>query len=265
MRCIFCKRDSSTSRAIEHIIPESLGNKDHILPKGVVCDGCNNYFARKIEGPLLDSDYFRHLRFRNVVANKEGRIPTIKALYLPGRIFVEIMRDDEGKSLYPSRESDVSRFIERISKEETFSLLIPEPSLVQERIVSRFLGKVGMEALALISLDIHDGLREITDKPELDELRNYVRGYSPLMNWPFHVRRIYAEDKVFHEDNLVAHEILHSFKLLYTERSELYIVLVLLGIEYCMNMGGPEIEGYFEWLRQHSFKSPLDMSEGLAT
>ena len=28
MRCIFCKQDSSISRTIEHIIPESLGNKD---------------------------------------------------------------------------------------------------------------------------------------------------------------------------------------------------------------------------------------------
>jgi len=24
-------------------------------------------------------------------------------------------------------------------------------------------------------------------------------------------------------------------------------------------MGGPEIEGYLEWLKQHGFKSPLDI------
>ena len=258
-RCIFCKQDSSTSITIEHIIPEALGNKDHILPPGVVCDDCNNYFARKVEGPLLDSDYFRHLRFRNVVANKEGRIPTIKALCLPDRILVEIMRDEEGKSICFSRETDVSRFTASISKRKTFNLIIPQPPLPEKQIVSRFLGKVALETLALIALEIPDGLDEITDNPELDELRNYVRGYGSLRDWPFHVRQIYSEDKVFHKDGYGECEILHSFKLLPTECQELYLVLVIFGVEYCINMGGPEIEGYLEWLKQHGFKSLLDI------
>ena len=261
MRCIFCKQDSSTSRTVEHIIPESLGNKEHTLPPGVVCDNCNSYFGLKVEKPLLDSDYFRHSRFRNVVANKEGRIPTIKALCLPSRVLVEIMRDKEGKSIYPSREIDESRFIESISKQKTFDLIIPQPSLPEEQIVSRFLGKVAMETLTLIALGIPDGLSEITDKPELDELRNYVRGYSPLRDWPFHVRQIYPEDKLFNEDGYGECEILHSFKLLPTECQELYLVLVIFGVEYCINMGGPEIEGYLEWLKNHNFKSPLYMDD----
>jgi len=36
MQCIFCHKDSSTSKSVEHIIPESLGNKHHFLPKGYV-------------------------------------------------------------------------------------------------------------------------------------------------------------------------------------------------------------------------------------
>ncbi|MBT3070018.1 HNH endonuclease [Rhodomicrobium sp. Az07] len=31
------------------LVPESLGNRQHVLPKGIVCDGCNNYFSRKVE------------------------------------------------------------------------------------------------------------------------------------------------------------------------------------------------------------------------
>lgn len=53
MQCIFCHKDSSTSKSIEHIIPESLGNKEHFLPKGYVCDECNHYFAIKIENELF--------------------------------------------------------------------------------------------------------------------------------------------------------------------------------------------------------------------
>lgn len=52
--CIFCNQDSTESKSIEHIIPESLGNDELILDKGIVCDKCNNYFSREIENPVLN-------------------------------------------------------------------------------------------------------------------------------------------------------------------------------------------------------------------
>lgn len=76
MRCIFCKQDSSGSVSVEHIVPESLGNTQHVLPVGVVCDACNQYFARKVERQLLESPMFRLLRSNMAVPNKRGRIPT---------------------------------------------------------------------------------------------------------------------------------------------------------------------------------------------
>ncbi|MGJ4749067.1 HNH endonuclease, partial [Leptospira sp. SA-E8] len=75
MRCIFCKQDSSTSRSVEHIVPESLGNVEHTLPVGVVCDGCNQYFARKVERPVLESPMLRLLRAEMDIPNKRGRLP----------------------------------------------------------------------------------------------------------------------------------------------------------------------------------------------
>src|ERR1035437_2287572 len=77
MKCIFCRSISSDSKSIEHIIPESLGNKTHTLPKGVVCDKCNNYFANKIEKKVLELAYFKSLRGRNVIETKKGKIPGI--------------------------------------------------------------------------------------------------------------------------------------------------------------------------------------------
>ena len=53
LRCLFCKADSSASRSREHIVPESLGNTEHVLEPGIVCDRCNNYFARNVEEPIL--------------------------------------------------------------------------------------------------------------------------------------------------------------------------------------------------------------------
>ena len=62
---------------MEHIVPESLGNVEHVLPVGAVCDGCNQYFARKVERQLLESPMFRQLRAAMNVPNKRNRIPAL--------------------------------------------------------------------------------------------------------------------------------------------------------------------------------------------
>src|ERR1700674_985039 len=84
-RCIFCKRDSSGSRSIEHILPESLGNEDHILPPGFVCDSCNNYFASSVEQHVLESERFRIGRLNALIPNKRKRLPSITGILLPGQ------------------------------------------------------------------------------------------------------------------------------------------------------------------------------------
>jgi hypothetical protein len=53
MKCVFCKCDSEDSKSVEHVIPESLGSKTIVLPRGLVCDKCNNYFSHKVEIPIL--------------------------------------------------------------------------------------------------------------------------------------------------------------------------------------------------------------------
>ncbi|MBP5346270.1 MAG: hypothetical protein J6Y99_08655 [Bacteroidales bacterium] len=83
MQCIFCHKDSSNSKSVEHIIPESLGNKHHYLPKGYVCDECNNYFSYKIEKELLSQPYFVSMRFRNEILTKKGRLVRQK-MFFPG-------------------------------------------------------------------------------------------------------------------------------------------------------------------------------------
>ena len=77
MRCIFCKTSSDDSKSVEHIIPESLGNVAHTLSAGIVCDKCNQYFALKVEKPVLDSNVFRTIRSRMNVPNKKGRVPKL--------------------------------------------------------------------------------------------------------------------------------------------------------------------------------------------
>ena len=98
MKCIFCKQSSESSKSVEHIIPESLGNTEHFLAKGIVCDKCNNYFATKIEQPLLQLPYFISVRHRNDIESKKGRIPIDKGTLLsPTPSIVNFHRDKDGK------------------------------------------------------------------------------------------------------------------------------------------------------------------------
>ena len=211
MRCIFCKEPSDASCSVEHIIPESLGNSEHTLPKGVVCDSCNNYFARKVEKPILDSPMMRLLRSDRMIPNKRKRFPSIGS--------------DE------------------------------RADLPDYRLMSRFLTKAGLEALAFKTLSVSGSNAEIVEQPELDDLRSYAR-YDQDETWPFAYRTLYPVNAVF-EEGSAHYEVLHEFDVFFTDGMELYFVLAILGVEFVVNLGGPELDGYKHWLKQHNNSSPL--------
>ncbi len=95
MRCIFCGEESSSSKSVEHIIPESLGGKSHILKQGIVCEKCNNYFAREIENPFQEHSAIKALCFDEGLISKKGIITPIKAV-LNQKYEVRLWKDTKG-------------------------------------------------------------------------------------------------------------------------------------------------------------------------
>jgi hypothetical protein len=151
---------------------------------------------------------------------------------------------------------DEKKFIESLIASKRGTLLIPIPSASDKKLLSRFLAKVAIEALALRLMDMNGWNEEIVEKQELDPLRNYTRrGEGSL--WPIHIRKIYPADFIFAEAESVLYEVLHEWTLLYTTKGELYFILCLLGNEYVINMGGRDLAGYQRWLVEHSNRSPL--------
>ena len=45
MRCIYCLDTTNGREGEAHIFPESLMANEEVLPRGAVCDGCNNYLS----------------------------------------------------------------------------------------------------------------------------------------------------------------------------------------------------------------------------
>lgn len=262
MRCIFCKNPSSSSKSVEHVIPESLGNKRHVLLRGIVCDGCNNYFSRKVEKPFLDLPAVRRLRFQQNLESKRGKIPPISGLITPDIPALLTRYPKHDLTSVQVSEPDLARILQ--AKEETMLFLLGG-DLPGTPVVSRFLAKVALEAMALRLVEHPEGLAYLCDEAQLDVLRDHARkGY--ISPWPVHIRAIYHQDGQTFGPEGNAKQIVHEFDFLVTDQSEWFFVLAIFGVEFTINLGGPDISGYRRWLEQNNDLSPLytDRHGGIA-
>lgn len=256
MRCLFCKETSDLSKSVEHIVPESLGNKEHVLPTGVVCDRCNNYFAVKIEKQVLETEFFKNLRFRTGLESKKGRIPPGTAHFPKTRSKADISFDD--------KQSVINVNV----NEETFELIMSGnikqlyvPMNIElptgNQAISRMLGKIALEIFALRFIEEKTPLDHLIDEEQLDPLRNYIRFNPKNENWIYHVRKIYQEDEQFYMGDGKSVDMVFECDYLATELFELYFVIAFKGIEFVLNMAGSCVDGYIDWLKQNKDKSPL--------
>ena len=264
MNCIFCHEISDNSKSVEHIIPESLGNKEHVLWKEAVCDKCNNYFAVKVEKELLNQPYFISLRNRNVIKTKRNH-------FVPKNIIVSIGNEKWAEAIfeYYGNIGTINGVIPPIKGKIIAPIFIePEPN---NYILSRFLAKCAYEYLVYrIGKEKFPKISEYLKDKQLETLRKYARYGEGCKIWSYSQRRIYGEGDIFTEFSAEkSYEILNEMDFLAIELerktindvqyvvAELYYVLVIMGIEYVINIAEPDISGYYLWLQQNNFKSPI--------
>lgn len=92
--CVFCLGRQEGFTSVEHVIPESLGNQELVLPRGVVCDTCNTTRLSYLDGRLCSFAPYSMLRTVQGVKNKRGKHPAFKfaegsITYTDGTIHVE--------------------------------------------------------------------------------------------------------------------------------------------------------------------------------
>lgn len=254
MQCLFCKQDSSRSKSVEHIIPESLGNLSQTLPPGVVCDKCNNYFSRKVERPFLESTAILQLRFHQEIPSKRGKVPPIQGLLAPN--FPAIVRRDP-KSYFAAAVEVEPEAFEHIINSKNGMLIFPASGTPPaDLIISRFLAKIALEAMAQRLVIFPEGLKYLVDETQLDPIRNHARR-GEIPNWPVNVRRIYEADQKWVDKKRHEVQMVHEFDILHTHWNEWFLVVALFGLELVINYGGPEIDGYERWLFENKNASPL--------
>ena len=220
MQCIFCHKDSSTSKSVEHIIPESLGNKHHYLPKGYVCDACNNYFSIKIEKELLAQPYFVSMRFRNEILTKKGHFVKEKLFFPEVNRSGEVMMytTEDGFIEVVINDEELYDLIEAGKTNTMIGLHIPEPEYPNTN-MSRFLAKCAYEFfLYNVGKENFDScVQELlgSENDILKTLREYAR-YGKGEYWQYHQRRLL---KSFYDyvqlvaDNIAEVSLANAFKI----------------------------------------------------
>ncbi len=74
--CIFCKSTTNEFSSEEHIIPETLGNHDLVLPPGYVCNKCNNEMLARLDNALMAYPPIAIQRIYYTPYNKDGKRPS---------------------------------------------------------------------------------------------------------------------------------------------------------------------------------------------
>ena len=163
--CLFCQNtDEKQFSQEEHIVPESLGNRTYVLPKGIVCDKCNQYFSK------LDRYFCHHHlgsghKLLKRYKTKKGKPPSMPLEA------GEMRQDETGRihfqqSLIEGKEQEQFT-ISFLEKDVVIRARWPLPDTDSKK-MSRFLAKAGIETLYL-------KMNSMVFQPDFDFVRNYAR------------------------------------------------------------------------------------------
>jgi len=185
--CLFCTSNGPFS-TVEHIVPESLGNRDFVI-EGQVCDVCQNYFGKEVERHVLSKTPLGAWRVLLGIPTKKGRLP-ITDLSQPrtekGRLPSRSSHHDDGIAFACTssdgaisvdiENDDIIREILSGERNQFKFVLSPEHLAM----IGRFLGKIALEAYCLRNPETAKAAR-------FDPLRHYVRYGVKQELWPlFH-------------------------------------------------------------------------------
>lgn len=169
MNCIFCNTEVILN-SIEHIVPESLGNKRYVLQNGSICRACNNRFS-KFEEKALTKTIIGMERVRLGIATKKYK----PAISKTGKI------EFAGDSLYRKNIINVKGMVaddvQNFNPDNNTFRLVVKSFDKSEVATSKLILKMGYEAL-------FQSQKVVFKNNDFSDLTAYLTNVKNE-NWPF--------------------------------------------------------------------------------
>jgi HNH endonuclease len=143
-QCIFCLGTTGPFTSEEHVIPEALGNPDWVLPKGYVCDTCNNGKLAKLDNALSSSPLFMYQRMLYLPYDKDGRLPEGRM----GRLMWKRSSPTDLRMIAEPGTSPIKMEEELEDGWKRFSFSESIGQKFDERVLARALCKIALELVA---------------------------------------------------------------------------------------------------------------------
>ena len=230
--CIFCDNENN-AKSFEHIVSESLGNKNYIMPKGTVCDTCNGRFS-KFESSALNNSILAMERARFGIATKKGKNVKgkINELNIQGdenfkREFINVQGIDKSNFTYNPSTRSGSLIVKTFDKSEVA--------------VSKLLLKMGLEA-------IFCSQKMVYQKNDFTDLKNFLTSKNNN-DWPFLTTK-YAERPFLYIPNSAQRKELDKLRcsLTYTRMGDRVLLFKFQygAIPFLINLLNRDLE----WLKK---------------
>lgn len=180
-KCIWCLGEQSSERfnSKSHVLPECVGNKrQQVLPAGIVCDQCNNFFGRRVEVALINDPIFEARVGILQLRDKKGefaynhsplgvhRVANMEAEISSNKVTLITKYEIKGQPNKPHE-------IRNISKSKDYS----KRDLA---LLSRAVHKIAFESLAH-SLFVKSGLK--FEHIDLKNIDIFDRSFEAIRRW----------------------------------------------------------------------------------
>lgn len=166
--CLFCKQDIEKSGK-EHIIPESLGNNELVLPKGVVCKKCNNGVLSELDEFMLDFTPIKFFRTIHGIKNKKGDIPDAR--------FGNLIIENTGEGHIEITADSLSHHNLENNKAQINFLGSRKLTCANMKKLARAFYKVGLELI------YHDYGHDYAYSDRFDEIRDIILGKADFSGY----------------------------------------------------------------------------------
>jgi hypothetical protein len=198
---------------------------------------------------------------------KKGRQPAFSGIQLSSGTAVTLRVSNDGEIHVSAKNAtDLERIVNHADRDESYGIHAFGINLKLDppkREMSRLLAKMALERAYVDFAKASPPATQLIFDPYFDHLRQWARVGDNFSEWPFHQRTIYPREALMRHPQTgawVRAGISHG--LFHTDAPETYFSICLYGTEFVINAGGPNVEGFDNWLEQHNNESPYLLYEG---